>query len=310
MPAPILFLESESGYASPVTPQIAIEAAKVFITTLQHLKRKNAKISLSTNRPLPECELSPGKALQTVLSGNNYREEWLFLKELQTRTPLSEGLDSLINRVTSAEIKLPSGKSSAALTWAHYLETATISFHTDCLWRNSVISAQHEYLDDQGNIHCQAVNIRNASQPAHIVTHLSWLTNLGIEAQPSAKTLWEEREIRYPCLRFLSQVKNQINDLATSGAPYRRALATLHALNETATNWAGIGEPVFAGKNAARENEQRRELCKFTDDFIGENCDFGRHVYFTGNYPGRIHFRLSVEERKIVVGYVGYKLID
>ncbi|MBK8319790.1 MAG: hypothetical protein IPL05_15020 [Betaproteobacteria bacterium] len=310
MPAPILFLESASGYGAPVTNQQAISAAKVFIHTLRYLKRANSRISLSTNQALPDCELAPGETLQKVLSGNSYRDEWLFLKDLQTRTPLSSGLKALVNQVALAEIKLPLGRASTALTWAHILETGTISFHTDPLWRHSIINAQHEYLDDQGSLHSCAVAIRNASEPAHIDVHQPWLVNLGLESHPSSKTLWEERAARFPGLRFLDRVKSHIDYLATSGAPYKQAIATLQALNETAVDWNGFGEPSFSVKNAAGEHDQRRKLCKFNDETTGQVCDFGRHAYFTGNFPGRVHFRMSVEERKIVVGHVGYKLID
>lgn len=310
MPAPILFLESASGHSAPVTNQQAIVTAKLFIQTLRHLKRTNSRISLSANPALRESELAPGEPLQKVLSGNTYKEEWLFLKDLQTRTPLSCGLESLINQVALAEIKLPSGTASSALTWAHILETGTISFHAEPIWCHPTINATHEYLDDQGNILSTPVTIRNSSEPAHIDIHRDWLSKLGLNSYPSAKAFWEERDTRFSGLRFLDRTRSHIDDLATSGAPYRQAIATLQALNQTALNWNGEGEPVFTVKNAAGEHDQRRKLCRFNDEVTEQVCDFGRHAYFTGNYPGRVHFRMSVEEKKIVVGYIGYKLID
>jgi len=310
MSAPILFFESASGHVASVTNQQAIGTAKLFIQTLRHLKRANSRISLSSNPVLRECELAPGEPLQKVLSGNSFREEWLFLKNLQTRTPLSSGLESLINQVALAEIKLLSGAASSALTWAHVLETGTISFHTAPLWCHPTIHAIHQHLDEQGNFLSSPVAIRNASDPAHIDFHRSWLTNLGLTPYPSAKILWEERGFRFPGLRFLQRTRNHIDDLATSGAPYKQAIATLQALNQTALDWNGVGNPIFTVKNAAGEHDQRRKLCNFNDDVTGQACDFGRHAYFTGSFPGRVHFRMSVEEKKIVVGYVGYKLID
>ncbi|HLO64829.1 MAG TPA: hypothetical protein VK165_17855 [Azonexus sp.] len=310
MPAPILFLESTSGHATPVTNQQAIATAKLFIQTLQHLRRANSRISLSTNPALRECELAPGESLQKVLSGNSFREEWLFLKDLQTRTPLSSGIESLIHQVALAEIKLPSGAASAALTWAHILETGTISFHAEPLWCHSTVNVTHEHLDDQGNILSTPVAIRNSSKPAHIDIHQAWLSTLGLTLYPSSKVFWKEKDSRFPGLRFLERTKSHIEHLATSGAPYKQAIETLQALNQTSLNWKGEGEPIFTIKNAAGEHDQRRKLCRFDDEVTDEVCDFSRHVYFTGNYPGRVHFRMSIEEKKIVVGHVGYKLID
>lgn len=310
MPAPILFLESASGYAVPVTNQKAIATATVFIQTLRHLKRTNSRISLRSNQPLRECELAPDEPLQKVLSGNTFREEWLFLKDLQTKTPLSAGLEALVNRIALAEVKLPSGDASSALTWAHIFETGTISFHTTPLWCHPTINATHEHLDEQGSFHSSPVVIKNASEPAHITAHQAWLSNLGLEILPSSKTFWAERNARFPGLRFLDRVRSHIDDLATSGAPYKQAIATLEALNQTAINWNGDGEPVFSMKNATGEHDKRRKLCQFSDEIAGQDCDFSRHAYFTGGFPGRIHFRMSIEERKIVVAHVGYKLID
>lgn len=310
MAAPILFLESASGFIDPVSNQQAVVTAKLFIQTLRHLKRANSRISLSTNPALRECELAPGEPLQKVLSGNSFREEWLFLKDLQTRTPLSSGLESLINQVALADIKLPSGTTSSALTWAHILETGTISFHAEPVWCHPTINALHEHLDEHGNFLSSPVAVRNSSEPAHIDVHRVWLSNLGLNQNPSAKAFWEERNTRFPGLRFLDRTRSHIDNLATSGAPYRQAITTLEALNQAALDWNGEGEPTFTVKNAAGEHDQRRKLCRFNDEIAGRVCDFGRHAYFTGNFPGRVHFRMSVEEKKIVVGYLGYKLID
>lgn len=310
MAAPILFLESASGHGVPVSSQQAIVTARLFIQTLRHLKRANARISLRTHPALRECELAPGASLQKILSGNDFREEWLFLKDLQTRTPLSSGLDALIDQVALAEIRLPSGAASQALTWAHILETGTVSFHAEPLWCQPTVEAMHVHLDEQENILSSPVAIRNASEPAHIAVHQDWLSQLGLDSYPSAKVFWEERNVRFPGLRFLERTRSHIDDLASSGAPYKQAIATLQALNRTALDWNGEGEPVFTTKNAAGEHDQRRKLCKFDDELTGKACDFGRHAYFTGSFPGRIHFRMSVEEKKIVIGHVGYKLID
>lgn len=311
MPTPILFLASTSGYLASVIPSQVTTTANLFIQTLRHLRRANPKISLHTNLALGECRLAPDEPLNKVLSGNSHKDTWRFLKSLQAKTPLSSDLESMIAQGTPPEeITLPSGDVSWALTWAHILGSGTVSFHAQPLWCVPVVSATHQSLDAQGNILTAPVDMRNASAPSHVATHQNWLLNLGLDHHPSASVFWEERDTRFPGLRFLERTRSHIDALVSSGAPYKQALATLHALNQNALDWAGNGEPQLTLKNAAGEHDQRRKLCQFRDDVTNQTCDFGRHAYFTGNVPGRIHFRISVGEKKIVIAHIGSKLID
>lgn len=308
MAAPVLFLESASGHRQAVHSSDATITANQFIQTLRQVRRANAKISLNSTVALPDCELAPGQTLKILFAGPEYRDAWLFLKELKTKAPFSDGFEQWLTKAELTEVKISGGQPSAALTWANLLDTGTISFHVQPAWLKSWVIADCIVLDENGALNCLKKEIPNASVPAHVDEHLNWLKTLGYEQLPSAKQFWAEREPRFPGLRFLDRVKTQINDLATSGAPYKQAMSSLELLNNDALIWQGQSTPTFSAKVANGEHDQRRNLSKFHDELTGSEHEFDQHAYFTGGTAGRIHFRLAASEKKFVVAHVGFKL--
>ncbi|MDT4332927.1 hypothetical protein RPD76_23700 [Methylomonas sp. MV1] len=308
MAAPVLFLESASGHEEPLCSEDAIKTVNLLIQTLRRVRRLNAKISLNSKVALTGCEVAPGQTLQMLLAGPQHHETWLFLKEFHTKSPFSEGFEKWLSKAELFEAKTICGQPSEALAWAILLETGTISFHTHSGWLQPWVSVDCLSLDEDGEEYHQQKEIPNASVPSHVDEHQEWLKTLGFEKLPSAKQFWMDRESQFAGLRFLACVKNQINDLATSGAPYKQALKTLEVLNQDSLDWDGQGIPVFSIKEADGEHDQRRQLSNFYDDLTDTEQEFGRHIYFTGGIPGRIHFRLSPSEKKFVVAYVGFKL--
>ena len=308
MPAPVLFLEAMSGHSDDVSAATAAETAGRFVQTLRQLRRVNTRISLNTSIRLPDCEIAPRLTLQMLLSEPSHRDTWLFLKELNAKTPFSTGVKQWIRESELSEARTSAGQISNALTWAHVLETGTISFYGNFDWQSAWVDASCTSINPDGDLSEQNVRIRNVSDRKHVDEHCDWLKSLGHERFPSATQLWGDRSNRFSGLRFLEQVRKQFEDLATTGAPYQQALAQLATLSNDAIRWGGNGLPSFSIKEADGEHDKRRHLSIFKDEVTGIEHEFDRHVYFTGGFPGRIHFRLSESEKKFVVAYVGFKL--
>ncbi len=304
----ILFLETASGYAHDVAPEVASQAAKNLVTTLRRARRVNPRLALNSGVPLRHCSVSPNCTLGAALGGVAYREEWDFIRALADRSPISSGLEEWVEKSAGIEAATSEGPPSQALTWASLLETATVSFSARPSWQMAWVNAQLCILGEDGELRFGEQSIRNASMPAHVEEHDPWLRTLGYEALPSAADIWNEREHRFPRLRFLPRVQKDLMHLGTSGAPYKQALETLAVLNGDADAWSATGiEPQFSIK-VTPEHEQRRELCLVDDDLMGAKHYFDTHARFTGGIPGRIHFRVDNEHRKFVVAYVGFKL--
>lgn len=313
MPVPVLFLEIASAHKQPVGESEAISTSRQLIRTLQQLRKINSRISLNAAIRLPDCNVAPGRTLGATLGGPEFRLEWEFLRLLATQSPLSAGMESSLPRAELTDAQLEGGQGfygqdEAALVWAHLLQTATVSFNTEIPWNQPWVDAHFQSLNDAGDLAEISERIRNASTPDHATEHGDWLRTLGFSASPTGSDFWASRDDRLTGLRFLDRVRSQIDDLSTSGAPYKQALRSLESLNKDSLNWDGQGEPTFSEKVADGEHDGRKELSRFLDNATGQTHFFDKHAYFTGGTAGRIHFRLAPDEKKFVVAHVGFKL--
>jgi hypothetical protein len=219
----------------------------------------------------------------------------------------------MIERMGGVEVRTAEGRLSQALAWAAILETGTASFYVSREWRSAWIEAVCEELTEEGEISGFRSRVRNASCEQHVSEHREWLSTLGVEQLPKASTLWSEKEQRYPGLRFLERSRQDLVDLSVAGAPYKQALDCLESLNKSALNWGGKGVATYSTAVAEGEHDQRRALSVFYDELAGAELPFNAHAYFwlgkaTTKPAGRIYFRLSAPEAKIVIAYVGCKL--
>lgn len=313
MPVALLFLEIASAHKQHVQENESTRTVLQLIKTLQQLRKINRRVSLNTAIPLIDCVVAPNLTINAVLSSSNRKEEWEFLKLLATQSPLSSGMEPMLSQVHSMDVEvrdIPSfrNQEGEALIWANLLQSAAISFDTSVPWLQAWIDTCLITLDNVGQLAEAPGKVRNISQPDHVTEHKDWLVNLGCTESPNASDFWENKDDRFPGLRFLDRVRSQIDNLSTSGAPYKQALKSLGSLNLDSLAWKGQGEPSYSEKVASGEHDTRRELSKFKDDVTGQEYVFDRHAYFTGGLAGRIHFRVAPEESKFVVAHVGLKL--
>jgi hypothetical protein len=227
---------------------------------------------------------------------------------LADRSPLSSGFEEWLDKAAGLEACTQAGLSSQALMWAYMLQTATVSFGGHADWEEGWVKAQCTELDDDGEPSSFEAQVRNASSPRHVDEHSVWIRQLGLEAVPGAAQLWGERADRFGDLRFLPRVADDLARLESSGAPYVQAVSTLTCLNADAGNWQDKSIwPLFSTK-VTPEAERRKKFCYSTDDLSQSEELFDQHARFTGGVSGRIHFRVSHREGKLVVAYVGSKL--
>jgi len=306
----VLFFDGASQHPGAVDRNHAQQIAKTLIDTLRAIKKVNQKIALNTAHPIKQCQLAEGWTLQAILGGAGYKEEWEFIRHLNDRVPFSASLEEKMQlKIDSMECQsCPGGVLSAALAWAIVQNSATVSFDAHADWSRAWVAASYCTLDDLGNLHEQTTCVRNFSQPTHVQEHIEWLSALGLGNMPTAAQAWIERAIRFPGLRFLSRVEDDLTLLSSSGAPFFQALKTLSALSKDVTTWnENSAWPLFS-QRASPESEGRQNLCWAYDERTGTRECFEWHVRFTGNFPGRIHFRVDEKDRSIIIAYVGRKL--
>ncbi|GHT85095.1 hypothetical protein AGMMS49543_15890 [Betaproteobacteria bacterium] len=309
MVTPVLFLDDASRHkeGTIISRERAEQTAGGLIKTLQSLRKINKKFALNTAYSISQYQVADNFPLQAVLR----REEWDFIRMMNTHSPFSDGLDKLLSdEISSMDLRTKQDKvSSIALAWATLLDSATVSFDAHIDWSQAWVETIYCKLDDNGCISEAEKRIRNASRVTHASEHTAWLKQLGLSTDPTATQVWGEKADRFPSLRFLPRVEKDLKALEGSGVPFRQALKSLEALEKDVVIWKGKGIqwPEFSTK-ASPEADDRKKLCWVHDDVTGGKECFDWHVRFTGGVAGRTHFRVDEASMSIIVAYIGGKL--
>jgi hypothetical protein len=133
----------------------------------------------------------------------------------------------------------------------------------------------------------------------------SWATT----SVTDATTFWQVKGDVYPRLAFLDAVESQIGDLEAEAL--NQVLMRMAELDAAVEEWAQLREvdrphqPNWRTR-VTPESETRRKKCFFVEN--GESRLFELHARYTPG-AGRIHFRIDRPSMRIVVAYVGWKLV-
>ncbi|EOV7576549.1 hypothetical protein ACORCK_004980, partial [Escherichia coli] len=117
--------------------------------------------------------ISDNWVLQNILGGNGYREEWDFIRTLNSRSPISSEIEELIvQQLDDKDFRTANGnKKSIALAYASLLDSATISYELASDWSESMVNVICDTLEDDGEISSLNYSVKNISLPDHVITH-------------------------------------------------------------------------------------------------------------------------------------------
>lgn len=308
---PVLFLDEASRHIGSMDRSSATEVAKGLISVLKGLRKVNKNFALNTERHIAHYRVSDEWTLGSLLGGIEFKEEWAFIRALSSQSPLGYGLDHLLDEIDGLEFKTKiGGIFSLSLAWAKVMDTAIVSFDSHPDWSEPLVEVTYLELDDDCNIQSHETSVRNTCKIGHVQVHSEWFSQLLGMPTEDAYELWKEREARFPSIRLLPRVENDLSKLSTFGAPFRQALQALSTLSSDAQEWPkGAASPSFSTKTTP-EGETGKRRCWVFDDRTGKKELFDWHVRFTGSIAGRIHFRIDGANREIVVAYIGAKLSD
>ncbi|WP_187505701.1 hypothetical protein [Pantoea agglomerans] len=306
----VLFLDDASRFIGNLDEEAARKLSLSMIDSLKRIKKRNNKISVNLNVPIGQYPVSDNWALQNILVGNGYREEWDFIRLLNSRSPISSEIENIIiEQLEDKEFRTVNGnKKSVALAYASLLDSATVSYDIIPDWSGPTVDVICDTLEDDGEISSLNYSVKNVSTSDHVTIHEEWLRTLGLVESPSVDDFWNERNERFPMLRFLQRTKKDLSDLYGASIPYTQAINAISTLSQDSQKWERDKAWPDFSIHATNESETRRKLCWLRDEEDGENKCFGWHVRFTGSFAGRIHFFVDSKNREIVIGYIGIKL--
>ncbi|THF92591.1 hypothetical protein E5E93_03075 [Escherichia coli] len=150
----VLFMDDASKFIGDLDKAAAEKLALSMISLLRKIKKKNNKISINLNVPIGQYPISDNWVLQNILGGNGYREEWDFIRTLNSRSPISSEIEELIvQQLDDKDFRTANGnKKSIALAYASLLDSATISYELASDWSESMVNVICDTLEDDGEI--------------------------------------------------------------------------------------------------------------------------------------------------------------
>ena len=309
----ILFLNELSVATDVLNLDEAQRRAVKLVKTLRKIRSVQRNMAVNSELSLKNAMLDQRYSVSEALSGNEFKEEWLLLKDIADRHPFAEGLGQKFDPEVQQVGYDCRGREAIACGWADQLGTAVISFVGAPEWSDPFITVSRYEEDDSGEIQDSEIQIYNFSETEHIAFHEEWLqNNVNDIAGYSVDEFWDNKENIFPNLRFLDRVKDDLLALEDQKVAYRHAVARLIGINKDITSWIakGVeqGEPEFSNKTARGEHDQRRDNAMWLD-LDNVNHYFGKHQYFDPKrFVGRLHFRISQQEQKAIVAYIGRKL--
>ncbi|GAA0369620.1 hypothetical protein [Streptomyces blastmyceticus] len=283
------------------------EAMEELVRVLREA-RSWREIALVTQSPLASSELARGYYYQQWAADNRHRNQRQFIKALRNRAPFTDVLSQDVN---PGEIEHEhAGERVEGIGAAHLMDGLCLSLPVSEVWQRSWLEVTVRTLVEGNDGELSMVetteSVRHSSCRTDLKPHEQWGRSAGLESIGSPTQLWEQRADFFPSLRFLPRVLNDLQALQPAWFVQSRRL--LARLEESAARWnpAETAVPAWQGAKVTPEHEQRRRLCRFTDEGGEEHC-YDWHGRFTPG-AGRLHFRLVPKEGMLEIAYIGRKL--
>lgn len=298
----VLFLNELSSEQGALELNQARSRALELLYLLRQARKQQQKIALNSHSSLKDTLVDQRYSLFELLAGNNdYRDEWRFLRGFVNRSPMAANVEKSFDLNRQEVEYLYEEQQASALGWADIMGTAVVSF-PNSLFTQPLVETIRLELDENGDLNEKNIQVRNISSIEHVEHHAQWLKDYVFTI--SLEQLWQDRRELFPCIRFLPRVEGDLKQLFNLHA---QVIHRLQELNHDIAKWQATQDvwPEFSSK-ASPESETRKRFCKIIDQ--DELHDFDWHLRFTGNIAGRVHFRICMQKREVVVAYLGQKL--
>ncbi|MBW4666801.1 MAG: hypothetical protein KME60_05005 [Cyanomargarita calcarea GSE-NOS-MK-12-04C] len=295
--------------------QIAGQLMSEFIKTVKAVKSQGVKVNLRTKENFHTTTLAPNYPLRKWFNDADQVERQ-FIKNLATKTPFSTDIANLEIK----DIENSSGLSeficqrelAIGLGVAHLLNTIAISLVSEDCWDCNNLYVEFRRIDEDGEVIDEIVNIIHISRSTHVQKQTNWIQNRIRTGVLDGVDLWNRREELFSNLIFCESVGKQIESLNKGEPILEQVKKRLFELEEYCQNWvSGSFNPENFPCKVSPESDSRLKQLKDKLTFKcpdEENRTFSWHIRMT---PGawRLHFFAELEPGKIIIGYVGLKIL-
>ena len=207
----VLFLNELSSDSETLELDEARGRVLALLRVLRQVRHQQRKVGLNSQVSLKDTLVDKRYTLFELLSGNDYRDEWRFLRGFVNRSPLSDGIKQGFDLNTQEVEYLYEGRRVFALGWADIMDSAVVSFPGSLFQQPSIELTRIE-LDEHLEVHEQNVSVRNIADIDHVTHHAQWLRDFVFTV--SVAQLWQYREEFFPYVRFLPRVESDLKQLS------------------------------------------------------------------------------------------------
>nr|WP_230966716.1 hypothetical protein [Nostoc commune] len=296
--------------------QVAQQRMSELIKTIKTVKAQGVKVSLRTQEDFHTTILAPNYPLRHWLNDAD-RDERLFIKILGTKAPFSTDIanseiQDIENNASLSEFR-HQGEMAIGLGIAYVLNTIAISLLSQECWDCNRVKLEFRYLDEDGEIISESVEIIHASRSSHVQEHASLIQQNQERIYQNVSDgleVWNCREELFPNLEFCDAVRKQLEDIRTGQLELEPVVSILFELHKCTKNWNN-GYFNLDGYPIEESGESKPTLGKYFKERTfrcpdGKDRLFERHVKLRFcNW--RIHF-LAEQPGIVIIGYIGRHL--
>ncbi|MEH2164695.1 MAG: hypothetical protein V7K38_27480 [Nostoc sp.] len=296
--------------------QVAQQRMSELIKTIKAVKAQGVKVSLRTKEDFHTIILAPNYPLRHWLNHADQVER-LFIKNLATKAPFSTDIANseiqYLEKNTSLSEFFHQGEMAIGLGIAYVLNTIAISFLSQESWDCNRVKLEFRYLDEDGEIISESVEIIHASRSSHVEEHASLIQQNQERIYQNVSDgleVWNRREELFPNLEFCDVVRKQLEDIRTGQLELQPVVSILFELHKCTKNWNN-GYFNLDGYPIEESGESKPTLGKYFKERTfrcpdGKDRLFERHVKLRFcNW--RIYF-LAEQPGIVIIGYIGRHL--
>lgn len=301
--------------------QIAQQRMSELIKTIKAVKGQGVKVSLRTKEDFHTTTLAPNYPLRHWLNDADQVER-LFIKTLATKAPFSTDIvnseiQDIENNASLSEFR-HQGEMAIGLGIAYILNTIAINtiaislLSQEC-WDCNRVKLEFRYLDEDGEIISEIVEIIHASRSSHVQEHASLIQQNQERIYQNVSDgleVWNRREELFPNLEFCDAVRKQLEEIRAGQLELQPVVSILFELHKCCKSWNN-GYFNLDGYPIEESGESKPTLGKYFKERTfgcpdGKERLFERHVKLRFcNW--RIHF-FAEQPGIVIIGYIGRHL--
>jgi hypothetical protein len=283
------------------------------ITTLSQATRSGVQRVLRTHADINSIEIAPNYPVARWRNDSDVsREEKSFFRTLTSKAPFcSDVAEEIKNEFDLSQFYFQK-EEAVGLGFALISDALAVSLLSDSKWDCSRLKLEVTQIDEYEELIDRQLELFHASRSSHIQEHGNWIQNRTRISVNDGFELWNSRKELFPSLEFCENVSKQIQSLNPGNPMLRQVIKRLLELENCCQNWkSGAFDLDSLHSKATPESKSR--LKQFQDELTFECPDgitrtFSLHVRMT---PGawRLYFLTDLEPGKIIIGYIGSKIL-